>query len=137
MMSKSSKFPVNSGGKQQKTSVLVGSHYSGPVPPPEIMEKLDKILPGSAERIFIMAEKEQEAVIADREQTQNREDRRLKNAYTENLTALWMAFIICLVFVGCGTYLVINGHENTGLALLGTTLVAIISSFLYRWKKSK
>lgn len=136
-MSKSNKLPIPPGGKTQKTSLLVGSHYSGPVPPPEIMEKLDQILPGSAERVFIMAEKEQNAIIEDRKQTQDREDRQVKNAHSESLTALWMAFIICLVFVGCGTYLVMNGHEKTGLGLLGTTLVGIISSFLYRWKKDK
>ena len=37
----------------------VGSAYSGPLPAPATIKKYENILPGSAERIFKMAEKEQ------------------------------------------------------------------------------
>lgn len=49
-------------GKQNRT--VVASHqsvmaYSGPIPPPESLEKYNDIVPGAAERIIGMAEKEQ------------------------------------------------------------------------------
>lgn len=34
-------------------------HHSGPLPPPEMLEKYERLLPGAAERLFQMAEKEQ------------------------------------------------------------------------------
>ena len=112
------------------------AQYKGPVPPPEILDKLDKILPGAAERIFAMAEKEQNAVIADRNQMQAREDRIAANRHTERMTALIMAFLVCTIFSVCGVVLVLHGYEKIGATLLGTTLVGVVASFLYRGKSN-
>ena len=45
-----------------------------------------------------------------------------------------MAFTVCLVFVISGTILVIYGHEKIGTALIGTTLLGVIGSFLAKRK---
>lgn len=37
----------------------ISQHFHGPLPPPELLEHYEKVLPGGAERIFKMAEKEQ------------------------------------------------------------------------------
>lgn len=41
-----------------RTTVL-GEMFSGPVPPPKMIEAFENVLSGSADRIFVMAEKEQ------------------------------------------------------------------------------
>lgn len=110
--------------------IVHGVAYSGPVPPPAVMEQMEKILPGAADRIFKMAEKDQDAQISI---IQTR-DRRV---HLENMTALWMAFVVSLVFVGCGTFLVSHGHIKTGASLLGVTLLGVVGSFLYRWKTTE
>lgn len=99
--------------------------YVGPVPPPAIMEKMEAVLPGAADRIFTMAEKDQDAQNAFYKT-------REANTHNEAITALWMAFIICIVFTLCGTTLVLQGYVKTGAVLLGTTLTGVVGSFLYR-----
>ena len=41
-------------------SIIRQSSFSGPLPPPQILEKYESIVPGSADRIIGMAEKQSE-----------------------------------------------------------------------------
>ncbi len=110
-------------------------HYQGPIPPPAIMERLETLLPGAADRIFIMAEKDQDAQIAKQERRDANIATIADSEHTENMTALWMAFAVCIVFVICGTILVVAGYEKIGSALIGTTLLGVITSFLSKRKQ--
>jgi Flp pilus assembly protein TadB len=38
---------------------IISAHWSGPLPPPSELEKIDQIIPGGADRLLRMAEKEQ------------------------------------------------------------------------------
>jgi hypothetical protein len=38
---------------------IISAHWSGPLPPPAELEKIDQIIPGGADRLLCMAEKEQ------------------------------------------------------------------------------
>jgi hypothetical protein len=46
-------------------TVLGAAHWSGPLPPPAELEKIDQIIPGGADRVLRMAEKEQTHRIED------------------------------------------------------------------------
>ena len=54
--------PENEADASSRGSSLVHQHtevsFSGPLPPPGVLESYEKVLPGSAERIFTMAEKQ-------------------------------------------------------------------------------
>ena len=63
-------------------------HYQGSVPPPAIMEHMENILPGAADRIFTMAEKDQDAQIAHHEKQDANVTLIAKNEHHENMTAL-------------------------------------------------
>lgn len=57
-----SKPPHSQRGQQQpqlQTQQLLHQQWSGPLPPPAALEKFNLIIPGSADRILAMAEKEQ------------------------------------------------------------------------------
>lgn len=41
-------------------TVMRSEIYSGPIPPPEAFEKYEKVLPGAADRIMKMTERQQE-----------------------------------------------------------------------------
>lgn len=43
---------------------MLSAHWTGPLPPPAALEAFERAHPGSAERIIIMAEREQAAQIA-------------------------------------------------------------------------
>lgn len=44
---------------------FVSAHWSGPLPPPAELERIDEIIPGGADRLLCMAEKEQTHRIED------------------------------------------------------------------------
>lgn len=129
--------PSNRPGppQPQKPTPVFSEVYTGPVPPPEILEKMDQAFPGAAERIFAMAEKEQDASIEDRRCQQHRADQIEKDRHREQMTALWMAFGVCIVFVTAGCLMVFWGHEKIGATLVGTTLAGVIYSFLVAKRK--
>lgn len=110
-------------------------HYQGPVPPPAIMEKLEQLLPGAADRIFAMAEKDQQAAHEAQRMAHERAIQLEKDQHSEAMTALVLAFIVCIIFSGGGILLVLNGFEKIGAALLGTTLIGVVSSFLSHKKR--
>jgi len=98
------------------------------------MERLEQIVPGAAGRIITMAEKAQ---AASHEATQRAHERAVQieaDEHSENMTALWMAFAICLVFSIGGVVLVLQGFEKIGAALICTTLLGVVGSFLSRKK---
>ena len=99
------------------------------------MEKLEQLLPGAADRIFTMAEKDQDAAHEAQRLAHARATQVENNQHTENMTALVMAFVVCIVFAVCGVILVLNGFEKMGASLLGTTLLGVVTSFLYKKKK--
>lgn len=109
--------------------------YQGPVPPPAIMERLEQLLPGAADRIFTMAEKDQTAAHEAQRLAHERAVQLEKDQHGESMTALWMAFAICLVFAIGGILLILNGYEKTGAALIGTTLLGVVGSFLGQKKR--
>lgn len=125
--------------KQQGQTVTrtQGILYQGPVPPPAILEQLERLLPGAADRIFTMAEKDQAASHDAQIKAHERAKIIEKNLHKENMTALWMAYSICIAFVIGGAFLILNGFEKSGGILIGTTLIGIVVSFLNGQKRRR
>jgi hypothetical protein len=49
----------------ERSPSIISAHWSGPLPPPVELEKIDQIIPGGADRLLSMAEKEQTHRIED------------------------------------------------------------------------
>lgn len=102
----------------------IQSSYSSPLPPPEIIERYEKILQGSADRILTMTEKQSE------------HRRELEKSVVEadiksSKTGLWLAGSVTTIIILCATYLAINNHEATASVMVGTTIVALSTNFIY------
>jgi hypothetical protein len=52
-------------GQMRSDWSIISAHWSGPLPPPAELEKIDQIIPGGADRILRMAEREQTHRIED------------------------------------------------------------------------
>jgi hypothetical protein len=52
-------------GPNPPSRSIISTHWSGPLPPPVELERIDQIIPGGADRLLRMAEKEQEHRIED------------------------------------------------------------------------
>jgi hypothetical protein len=57
--------PPESRGPTRPITSVISAHWSGPLPPPAELEKIDQIVPGGADRLLRMAEKEQTHRIGD------------------------------------------------------------------------
>jgi predicted membrane protein DUF2335 len=57
--------PYSSEHERSVLGQMRSAHWSGPLPPPAELEKIDQIIPGGADRLLRMAEKEQTHRIGD------------------------------------------------------------------------
>ena len=99
---------------------------SGPLPHPNLMAAYERSVPGSAERIIRMAEKEQEAVVAMEKGNLDLEKRRQSNERLGQLGA-----ILTTIFLGgTAAYLALHGAKEVAIILAGSPLVSIVLAFL-------
>ncbi len=112
---------------QQVTGIQVS--YSGPLPPPQILEQFDRIVPGGAERIFAQFES----------QSKHRQKIELQvirsNAFAQILGAI-SASMIGLIATGGGLFLVYQGKSVEGFGAFFTTLASLVGIYIYG-KKSQ
>lgn len=107
----------------RKLEVTAKRSIRGPLPRPDTLKEFENVLPGSAERILRMAEKEQD-----------HRHRMLKRLIVaETRTAVWglvFALIVALAFLAAAVWLVSIDHTIEG-TLLGTAdVVALATVFI-------
>jgi uncharacterized membrane protein len=96
----------------------------GPIPPPAHLEQYEHILPGSADRILSMAERQS----AHR---QVLESKVIKSDIRNSLVGLIFGFIIGMTGVTSGFYLIYLGKILEGSIFSGVTIAALVSTFIY------
>lgn len=127
--------PLNKQPQPQKTAKearLIEAHYeySGPLPSPTLLRQFDDIVPGAAERILSMAEKQSEHR-QDLEKTAIHGDSRRA---TQGL--FLGAFIAVSVLLAAGI-LIYNGHDWAGGTIAAIDIVSLTSVFVYGTKSRK
>ena len=98
--------------------------WSGPLPDAATLERYDALVPGAAERIIAMAEKQS---VHRREM----EKIALTSGTRRAHQGLWLGFILVLVGMVSGAILIWNGRETEGFVLILGQLVLLASTFLY------
>lgn len=99
------------------------AYFSGPIPPPEVLQRYNDVIPNGAERILAMAEKQG----AHREKleaqvvTGNISSQKLGSTY---------AFILSLAAIVGGVWLIHDGKSVTGLATIIADLATLASVFI-------
>ena len=104
--------------------------YSGPLPPPEELQKYDKIVEGGAERIFNQFEK----------QTAHRHEieKLIATAGIKNeKIGLILGFILALLALGFAIILVLMGKETLALISFLIEFLGIVAIFVYDRHYSK
>ena len=92
---------------------------SGPLPPPGVLDAYNQTIPDGANRIMAMAEKQQDAIIADRREQRQAERR-----------AQMFAFISVLAILSTGIVLMAIGQVLVGLLLSSPGLAAVVLAFI-------
>jgi uncharacterized membrane protein len=98
--------------------------FSGPLPPPEVLERYNQILPGAAERIITMAE-------SQHQHRQGLEDHVVHSNVDAQKLGTILGFIVAMTVVLGGMYLVHEGKSVAGLAAIVTALGSLVGVFLY------
>ncbi len=110
--------PISSS--QSAAIIHAQMEFSGPLPPPQILGQYDEVLPGSAERILRMAEKQQDHRIGVDQSGIRRANWGLGAGYSLSVMGLSLT-----------TFLVMQGHDVAGSVLGGSTFLSLVSTFVY------
>ena len=106
---------------EQHEQVTIVSHsWTGPLPSPNDFQHYNNILPGAAERILAMAEREED----HRHSLEHREA-------TRSLIGLIFGFTTAISALIAGAGLVFTGHGLAGTIIVGVDLVALTGVFVY------
>nr|WP_297936703.1 DUF2335 domain-containing protein [uncultured Lachnoclostridium sp.] len=89
-----------------KESQLLVQQYKGPIPSADELEKYEKILPGAADRILKMAEKNVDQEIYSRLQQQKIESR-------DSFISIFATFFTTVFLVGISAYLFLNMQSES------------------------
>ncbi len=106
--------------------IHVQTSVSGPLPPPENFEKYNQSLPGAADRIMTMAEKEQQIRAAGQEKILSNDSKRINVAAFLGLSVIVVAGIAAW-----------NGNASIAVPLGVIGAVAAIIRQLLGWLKSR
>lgn len=109
----------------QVASVLIEKHsfFSGPLPPTEMLEEYNRIIPNGAERIMTMAESQ-----SAHRQFIEKEVISSQNMQSER--GQMFAFILAILLIAVGTTSFLLGHPTVASIIFGTTVVGLVTVFV-------
>ena len=99
-------------------------YWESPPLSPEALKRYDAAVPGSAERIMWMADKQAERRMHAERKAIARDSRR---AYA----GLIFAFALSLLMLAIGAYLIIWGNPWLGVAIIGVNNAGLVGVFVY------
>lgn len=110
--------------KEMVTSKIVAEMYSGPIPHPDLFAKYEETLPGSADRILGMAEKQAK-------HRQELEKAVVFSGVRDSRRGQYFAFIIGVIGIVGGFILILFNKNAFGIATIITSLTALTGVFVY------
>jgi uncharacterized membrane protein len=116
---------------QQMIAAYTGQ-FAGPIPPPQMLADYERILPGAAERLLQMAEREQKhrhdstSAALERECAQ---DRRVAFLYGSGQLC---GFLIALGGMSAGALLCYAGRDIVGFGTFFVSLATLAGIFFYQ-----
>lgn len=108
-----------------------GLFYQGPIPPPEALEKYEKISPGFADRIVKMAEVEQEhrhKIDVEIIEAQKKDS---QAEYQEARIGQFCGLLIGCFAILCGGYTSIHGAAIAGGVIGAAGIGGLVTTFVY------
>lgn len=119
------KSAQNRHNKVSSISISEQHSFSGPLPAPEDLEKYDRIVPGAAERILKMAEKEME-------HRHSNENSLTKGIVWTTALSIVFAFFVAIALAVLSFYLAYKGSYATCASVAVGSIAAVISAFMYK-----
>ena len=109
-----------------KSGILIGSaSFQGPLPPPGMYRGYEDVLPGSADRILTIFEKEQNHRI-------NWENESLKVSANEAKRGQLFGFIIAMFCISISAFLAYGGQRLVPSILIGAGASTLVWQFIQK-----
>ncbi len=106
-----------------KQLAQVSQSYSGPIPPPQILEEFERIIPGAAERILHMAEENGKHQREMERSALNMVADTTRRGQRYGLLIGLTAFITCIIALWLGS-------EETAMTIGGVTIIGLVTVFV-------
>ena len=112
--------------RQQQTEItqrleFVAERYEGPIPDPQTLDRYEKVHPGAIDWILEQAK--------DQGRHRRKLEKRIVNWGTFNeFLGVTSTFLISLVVIGGGIFLIFNGRGFGGLSIIIANLAALVIS---------
>lgn len=106
---------------------MVSQEFSGPLPPPAVLDDYNRVVPSAAEKIIAMAEKEQEHRIKAEQMMIEGEIKQAKRGQI-------MGFIIALLLTATAIYLAVIGLTSLSAIIFSVTLIGVATIFVLNKK---
>ena len=111
------------------------AQYEGPIPPASEMAKYENALPGTADRILAMSEKE----ATHRHKVEGtllvQDDRRITHAFIERILGQIFALIMGVFAISAGAYVALKGYQLAGGFIGGGGVIGLVTAFIWGRKK--
>lgn len=104
-------------------TLSIERHHSGPLPPAETLIQYDSVIPNGADRIMIMAEKQQD-------HRMNLENKAISSQLNQSLSGQIFGFILCIMALSASTYLGITGHHWPAGIIGSSTILGLATIFV-------
>jgi len=108
----------------------ISAIFSGPLPLPALLAEYDKIIPNGADRILVLAEKQQSHRHCLEKSVVECDTRRSDRG-------LILGFVLALLLEIGSIYLLATGRNINGLVVFFSTLTTLIGTFIYADKSRK
>ena len=108
-----------------------GSSFSGPLPPPEVLEGYERVQVGLAARIMEMAEREQGHQHEIARQQIALAERESSEAMTRSKIGLYLGAVVAIAFVAAAAAIAFFGHPYPAMVLGLTSVASIAGVFVY------
>lgn len=123
-MARPKKGTQNDVANRNQQHLQVAASYSGPIPHPSDLAEYDRILPGAADRIIAMAERQ----ASHRQQL---ETVVVKSGARDSLCGLIFGLIIGITGIVAGAIIIAKGYQVAG-SFLGTgSIASLVGVFVY------
>ena len=104
--------------------------FSGPLPPPQILDGYERACPGTANRIIEMAEAQSAHRRLMEQRALEGQIDAMRHQFAEARRGQVCACLVALAFVACGTYCIVHGYEWAGSGIGAVGLGGIVTTFI-------
>jgi uncharacterized membrane protein len=108
--------------------IAEATSFSGPLPPPDLLEAYERTQPGLSDRIVRMAESEQ----THRQRLENREH---QSQVTLRIIGLLGGIVLAVLGILAGGYLVLHDKALAGFTLFVGALGGLIATAIYKHRQ--